>query len=210
MPSPDQILQGLTAIANQWWLLAVAWHVYFAVLVGGLVFGLRPTQRTAAILLALPLLSVSVLAWTGANPFNGLLLGIVSLALIGLAFRMPAAPVALGPTWAVAAGALLFAFGWVYPHFLDTFPAAAYLVAAPVGLVPCPTLSLVIGLTLVLGGFESRLWSTVLAFAGVFYGLFGALRLDVTIDFILLVGAGILLLAVYGPKPSAQRVSPVH
>ncbi len=210
MPSPEQILNGLTNIANQWWLLATAWHVYFAVLVVGLVLGARPSKRTAGILLALPLLSVSALAWTAANPFNGLVLGVIGLALLVLALRLPHEPIEVAGAWMVAAGALMFVFGWVYPHFLDTFPPLAYLYAAPTGLVPCPTLSIVIGLALMVGGLDSRLWASVLGVTGLFYGVFGALRLGVTIDLVLLVGALLVLLAAFLPRTHAPRHAAAH
>jgi hypothetical protein len=210
MPAPEIILNGLSSIANQWWLLAVAWHAYFAVLVVGLILGVRPTKRVAGVLLALPLLSVSVLAWTAANPFNGALLGIAGVALIALALRLPNGRIQIAPLWVVAAGALLFLFGWVYPHFLDTFPLFAYLYAAPTGLVPCPTLSIVIGLALIAGGLDSRVWTTVLAATGLFYGLFGALRLGVTIDIVLLLGAVIAIVVVFLPKTHAARPAPAH
>lgn len=210
MPSPEQILASLTAIANQWWWVATAWHVYFAVIVIGLLLGVRPSKRIAGVLLALPLLSVSLFAWVGANPFNGLVLGLVGIALAVLAFRLPDERIEIGPPWAVVAGSLMFLFGWVYPHFLDTFPAFAYLYAAPVGLVPCPTLSIVIGVALVVGGFDARVWTTVLGITGVFYGVFGALRLGVTIDLVLLVGALLALLVVYLPHPHVQRHSLAH
>ncbi len=210
MPSPEQILTSLTAVANQYWLLATAWHVYFAVLAVGLLMGARPSKRTAGILLALPLLSVSVLAWTVANPFNGLVLGLVGIVLIVLALRLPAEPVQVGPAWAVGAGVVMFAFGWVYPHFLDTFPPMAYLYAAPTGLVPCPTLSIVIGLALMVEGLDARAWTSVLGLTGVFYGLFGALRLGVGIDFMLLAGAALMLLAVYLPKLQGRSHSLAH
>lgn len=103
MPAPELILNGLSDIANQWWLLAAAWHAYFAVLIGGLIFGVRPSKRVAGILLALPLLSVSVLAWTAANPFNGALLRLPGVALIALAFRLPDEPIRIAPLWVVAA-----------------------------------------------------------------------------------------------------------
>ena len=202
MPTPEQILTSLSAIASQWWLLAVAWHVYFGVLAAGLLLGRRPAQRTAALLLALPLLSVSVMAWMAANPFNGLVFGLLGLALLILGWRLPATPVRIAAPWAVTAGVLMFVFGWVYPHFLDAFPAYAYLYAAPVGLAPCPTLSILIGLALVVRGFDSRLWGSVLGAAGLFYGLFGALRLGVTIDLVLLAGALLLLACLF--LPSAQ------
>jgi hypothetical protein len=210
MPAPELILDGLSKIANQWWLLAVAWHAYFAVLLGGLLLGVRPSQRVAGILLALPLLSVSLLAWTAANPFNGTLLAVAGVTLIALAFRLPAAPIRIAPPWVVVAGALMFVFGWVYPHFLDTFPPVAYLYAAPTGLVPCPTLSIVIGLALITGGLDSRLWTSILAATGLFYGLFGALRLGVTIDIVLLLGALLVLVIAFLPKLHAPRPAPAH
>ena len=116
MPSPDEILNSLSTIANQWQFLAIVWHIYFGVLAAGLIFGLRPSKRTGGVLLALPLLSVSVLAWMSANPFNGTMFAIAAVALIVIALRQPDAQLHIAPTWAVVAGVLMYLFGWVYPH----------------------------------------------------------------------------------------------
>ena len=43
----------------------------------------------------------------------------------------------------------------------------AYAYASPFGLLPCPTLSVVIGLTLIFGGLQSTAWSVLLIAAGV-------------------------------------------
>jgi len=83
---------------------------------------------------------------------------------------------ARGPAATTALGVAMIAFGWLYPHFLTFGPVTRYLVAAPMGLIPCPTLSLVIGFALLAGGLSSRAWSIVLAVVGLFYGLFGACR----------------------------------
>lgn len=83
----------------------------------------------------------------------------------------------------------MIGFGWVYPHFLDNAALVEYLYAAPTGLIPCPTLSIVIGFTLILGGLRSRAWCLVLTIVGLFYGVFGAARLGVKIDGVLLLGA---------------------
>jgi hypothetical protein len=210
MPAPEQILDGLSTIANQWWLLAAAWHVYFAVLAGGLILGVRPSKRISGVLLSLPLLSVSVLAWMAANPFNGALFALAAVALIIIALRLPDERIQMAPVWAMIAGTAMFVFGWVYPHFLDTWPAAAYLYAAPTGLVPCPTLSIVIGLALMAGALDSRAWAAVLGATGVFYGVFGALRLGVTIDFVLLLGALLVLLFAFAPKTHAPAHKLAH
>ncbi len=95
-------------------------------------------------------------------------------------------------------------------HFLNTTSFLPYLYAAPVGLVPCPTLSITIGAALILGGLESRGWSLVLAGMGIFYAVFGALRLGVTIDFTLLVGALILGAIVLMSDAVTHRQSLAH
>jgi hypothetical protein len=72
MPTPEQLVQGLSLIANHYLPVAVAWHV--VVLGAVLALGLmqwRPSRRTAVQLLALPTLSVSALSWATGNPFNG-------------------------------------------------------------------------------------------------------------------------------------------
>jgi hypothetical protein len=91
-------------------------------------------------------------------------------------------------------GGVFFAFGWLYPHFLDTASFLPYLYAAPAGLIPCPTLSILLGLTLVARGLDSRAWSAIGGVISVFYGAFGALVLGVTVDWVLLCGGIIVLL----------------
>jgi len=196
MPTPEQILAGLTEIANQWRAMAIAWHVCFAVLAVGIALGARPPKRIAAILLALPLFSVSALAWAQANPFNGTFFGLAAIALVAVAIRLPHDRIRVASNWAVMAGALMFVFGWGYPHFLDATSWVPYLYSAPTGLIPCPTLSIVIGMALILDGLGSRAWSLVLAATGAFYGVFGAARLGVTIDWVLFVGSLLLVFAV--------------
>lgn len=210
MPAPEQILSSLAAVANQWQMLAIAWHIYFAVLVAGLALGVRPSKRTGGILLALPLLSVSALAWLSANPFNGLLFALAAVALLWIAARLPQERMHVAPVWLTGLGALMFVFGWVYPHFLQTASWVPYLYAAPVGLIPCPTLSIVIGLSLMVDNFESRAWSLVLGGMGLFYGLFGALRLGVTMDLVLLAGALVVLVVAFLPKAGAPRQALAH
>jgi hypothetical protein len=157
-----------------------------------------------------PLLSVSLLAWLSANLFDGLLFALVSVALLIIALRLPREPVEIAPLWLTAAGIFLFLFGCLYPHFLESALFLPYLYAAPVGLIPCPTLSIITGLSLMVGGLESRAWSGVLGGMALFYALFGAIRLGVTIDLILLVGALLLLMIAFLPKIGAPRQLLAH
>ena len=94
----------------------------------------------------------------------------------------------------------MFSFGWVYPLFLESPSLLTYLYAAPTGLIPCPTLSIVIGLTVILSGLGSRLFSLLLGVSGVFYGIFGSARLGVMIDLVLLAGALLILFLALSNK----------
>jgi hypothetical protein len=189
VPTPEQVLSGLADIAAAWSWLAIIWHAYLAVLVIGLGLGVRPPRRVGGILAGLPLLSVSALAWWGGNPFNGAIFGLVGVLVLTISARLGRSRVSVAAPWASVPGVVMVVFGWVYPHFLGTISFVPYLYSAPVGLVPCPTLSVVVGLGLILGGFRSRGWTLAVGITGLFYGLFGAVRLGVSLDWVLVAGA---------------------
>lgn len=209
MPTPEEILAGLSAIANDWRLLAIFWHGYFAALIFGLFAGLRLKGRLFGILLAAPMLSVSALAWIHGNPFNGFFFALTGVVLIGIAARIEIERLSIAPMRLTIPGALLILFGWVYPHFLQDTGATAYLYSAPTGLVPCPTLSVIIGFTLVLRGLGSRVWCLVLSAVGLFYGAFGAGRLGVTIDWILFIGALATVYVAFSTHLTGNRIGEI-
>jgi hypothetical protein len=192
MPSPHAILDSLTAVANGWRALAIGWHLLLATAIAAMVAGWRPTNRGAARLLILPLISVSALAWRSGNLFNGATFAALALTLGWIACRMPLTRVDRSSRWLAAPGALLLAFAWVYPHFLRTTSWSEYAYAAPLGLLPCPTLSAVIGVTLILRLLESKAWSLAVALAGLLYGAIGVFRLGVGLDVALIAGATVL------------------
>jgi hypothetical protein len=205
MPEPAKILEGLEAIANELWPVAVLWHVLAAAALIAVVGGWRPSRRLIAVLLVLPVASVAIAAWTGANAFNGLTFAVLALALGGIGLRLPRLPPAPAPAWARLAGIGMAAFGLVYPHFTHTSSPVGYLYAAPTGLVPCPTLSLAIGVTLLADGLGSRAFALALAAAGLFYGILGVARLGVTLDLGLVAGAGLLLARGLTPSGSPRH-----
>jgi hypothetical protein len=200
MPTPEQILEGLQRISTQFTGLALLWHIAAGVLFIALVAGRRPSRRSIGVLLTLPMLSVSLLAWLDGNPFNGSLFAALTLALLVLARRFPTGAVVVDTKWKYAAVVIIL-FAWAYPHFQSGTGVWHYLLTAPLGLVPCPTLSMTIGITMLFGGFESKSWTRVLGAAGILYGTFGAFRLGVTVDIVLLAAA-ILLFAL--PARNAQ------
>lgn len=206
MPTAEQILNGLTIIARDWPRLAIAWHVYFGVMLAALAAGWRPQRRDLGLYLVLPLISVSMLAWFNGNPFTGTAIAAAGFALLVIAAFLGRERVAFGPWWLIVPGAALVAFGWVYPEHIHAEGYLDYLYRAPTGLLPCPTLAVLCGISLMLGGLESRAWRYVLALAGAFYGLVGALYLGVTMDWALVAGA-VLLAAVSRAESGDYRVA---
>lgn len=193
MPSPAQILEGLAAIANGRTTSAILWHVILAGVVVAILAGWRPTKKLGALAVAVPLLSVAVLAMAAGNIFNAVVFFSFAALLALLGLSLPLGGTAPAPIWARVVGGTMIAFGWVYPHFLEGASALKYLYAAPVGLIPCPTLSALVGLTLLASGFSSRAFPLALGFLGLFYGALGAFRLGVTIDIVMLTGSVVLM-----------------
>lgn len=198
MPTPSWILSNLTSIAQDWVPLAFIWHLLAAAAIIAFIRGWRPTRSRAGWYLAAPLASVSLLAFGYGNVFNGATFAALTLALLLLSRRLEG-PVELGPWWSVGIGAFMICFGLLYPHFLEPRVVLAYLLAAPAGLLPCPTLSLVIGAALVVVGLKARAWSVALALAGLFYGIFGVARLGVRLDVFLIAGSVAFVVSLLAP-----------
>jgi len=192
VPTAESILTWATEVANDWRWLALVWHVALAALLISLVVRPQLSRRLVGVLLVLPVSSVGVLAWVSGNPFNGVVFAVLAAAFLSVAMSLPKTSVArASPIW-VTGGATLVGFGWAYPHFVTTDTWTAYAYASPFGLLPCPTLSVVIGLTMVFRGLQSAAWSLLLCAAGVLYGWIGVFVLQVRLDLPLLAGATLL------------------
>ena len=198
MPTAESVLSWATAVANDLRWLAVVWHVALAALLIAFLSRQRLSHRLVGILLVLPVVSVGVLAWVSGNLFNGLTFGGLALVLLYTAMHLPHTAVSRAPSGWVLVGVALAAFGGTYPHFLRSDTWTAYAYASPFGLLPCPTLSVVIGITLILGGLHSANWSVPLFTAGILYGLIGVFWLQVSLDMWLLAGAMLLGVMVVG------------
>ncbi len=192
MPSSNEILSGLTFSANMFRPFAIIWHLIFFALIVALLTRWKPSNRLFAMLFSLPLLSVSFFAWLTNNYFNGFVFLLASIISFTTAFKINEHPISGGMRWSSVSGSLLILFGLVYPEFLHAYSPLEYIYASPVGLIPCPTLSVITGFALIFFNNESRLWMLLLFTVGLFYGIFGLFRLHVIPDTIMLVGSLIL------------------
>jgi hypothetical protein len=202
MPPREQILESLTHAANDGFAFAIAWHLVAFIAIVALSGGWCPSSRLAGLLLAIPFVSVSAASWSFGNPFNGFAFAALAVALALVAtLGENRGQVQLGPRWSQLVGGAMIALGWAYPHFLVDRPPLEYLVAAPLGLIPCPTLAVVSGFALLWRGLDDRRWSTILALITGCYAIFGWVRLGVWIDAALFVGAtGLIVVARTGGR----------
>jgi len=188
MPRPQEIISGLNSIANDYKLFAVIWHVIIYFLLLALVAQWEPSNRLLGTLICLPLFTVAAFAWLSGNPFNGSLFAIMAILILVFGLKSSLQPIGLSQLPFVIIGIMMIIFGLVYPHFIETNSIFKYLYASPFGLIPCPTLSILIGFVLLFNGFGSQ--SIILTFivAGLFYGFFGAFKLGVYLDLFLILG----------------------
>ena len=192
VPPTETVLNGLTTLANDWRSLAITWHFLLAVLLVMLLAGWRPSSRVVTCLSSGPILCVGVLAWVAGNPFNTTAFTVLGGTLVAGASRLPTTTVRFASGASVAVGAAIIAFGSTYPHFTKTDSWTTYLYASPFGILPCPTLAVVIGITLLLRSLWSNFTTLVLAAAGLVYGAVGVFRLGVALDWGLLVASALL------------------
>jgi hypothetical protein len=204
MPDRDRILLALTSAANDGFVLAVLWHSFLGAVLFDVAGGWRPSRREAGLVLSVPLVSVSFASMIEASFFNAVVFAVLAVALAAVtALPGGSEAVTAGAPWARILGAAVIAFGWTYPHFLSG-SLMHYAYAAPVGLIPCPTLAILVGFGLLSDGLHSHAWSWVVGAAAAAYAGFGAVHLGVWLDLPLLLGAGVLVYVASGGRKDAR------
>jgi hypothetical protein len=191
MPTTESITRVLAAMANDLAWLAVAWHVVILGALVAILCGWRPASRVACILLTSPIMSVALASIAYGNLFNAISFGLLAFVLAVLGEGLPQRHVERGPMWSVLVGCALMTFGLAYPHFVEG-SWIRVMAAAPLGVVPCPTLAFVAGAVIVAAGFASRAIPLLFMIWVGFYSWFGVRHLGVTLD----LGLGVALLAL--------------
>jgi len=193
MPKTEEIINGLQKIVNDYSTLAIIWHALFYLLLAALITKWQPSNKLFGLLICLPLLSVAVFAWLSGNPFNGILFSIMAILIVIFGFRASNQPITISQVPFMVVGIMMIIFGLVYPHFISADTFLKFLYASPVGLIPCPTLSIIIGFLLLYNGFGSQSITLTFIIFGLFYGIFGVLKLAVYLDIFLVFGTFALI-----------------
>ena len=108
-------------------------------------------------------------------------------------------PVVFRPVTSMPSEIVLLA--WTRPKSIATKPSWAYLIASPLGVIPCPTLAATTGLLFLFNLLNSRRWAVVVGVATLVYGAIGVFRLGVMLDLVLLPASIVLLMLA----PAAGR-----
>ena len=196
MPTREEVLASLTSIANQYSNISIAWHIIIVILFITLFVGWKPANGLMILLLSSLFMSVSGFAAIEGNFFNAMVFAFLVILSIYAALRSPNEPIKGDRSWPDIVGLFLIVFGLLYPEFFITGSFLEYAYAAPTGLIPCPTLAVVTGFTLLYRGFGSITWTVCIALSGMFYGLFGIFYLGIYLDLFLVAGAIMLLRTV--------------
>ena len=194
MPKTLDILNTLWSIVTNYSAFASMGHAAIYLLLAFVITVWHPSNKILILLLNLPILSVAIFAWLSGNPFNGTFFSILTILAFIFGLRASANPISFSNLPFLIAGIIMVVFGLVYPHFINADSFIKYLYASPVGLIPCPTLSLIIRFALIFNGFGSQSITISLTAFGLFYGIFGVLKLAVHIDLFLLFGTLTLLI----------------
>ena len=201
MLSKEEILRSLSHLAKNYMQIAIIWHlVLYIFLAVVLLARTKVSNRMTGCLLSLLMLSVSLFAWLAKNPFNGLVFLLAGLAMFFFSYTVQSQKINLNPSVKLrAVGIVILLFGLLYPHFLGP-PGFVYFYAAPAGIIPCPTLLVITGFSLMFELRQFRKWMIILLDAAIFYSLFGVFVLRVYIDVVLVLASVLLLLQLLADK----------
>jgi len=205
MATRQEILAGLTWLANEYTGIAIIWHILTLILIAALFAGWKPGNNVMILVLSSLLMSVSMLASLQGNYFNAAVFAFLLIMSIYASLRSGNEAIKGNRSWPDIIGLFLIIYGLLYPEFLSTNSLLEYVYAAPTGLIPCPTLSILTGFALLYRGFGSVVWAMTLGISGMFYGLFGVFYLNVYVDWVLVAGSSILLLNSFFPSKKAAH-----
>jgi hypothetical protein len=194
MLTKEEILAGLTSLANEYSNIAIAWHIIILMIIAALFAGWKPGNSLMILLLSSLLMSVSLFASRQGNFFNASIFAFLVIISIYATLKSGNGNITGDRSWADITGLILIMFGLFYPEFLKSGSLLEYTYASPTGLIPCPTLSVLTGFALVYKGFRSQIWSSASGISGVFYGVLGVIYLGVYIDLVLVAGSAVLLI----------------
>lgn len=190
-----KIVEYLTTVSHALWWIGSIHHILILIVLALYVF-LKKRGRTAHWLISAQIVllcsTVSYAAFRNANLFNGVVFS--SLALFWIS------EIALGrmaPIWEKVSktrtilSIFVALWGYYYPHFIE-IPYLTGIWRSPTGLVPCPTLMLILAWCVFAVPEYNHVVYWIMISVGLFYGFVGVFMLHIWQDLPL------IFIAIYG------------
>lgn len=206
--SKELILSQLQATVDTYpVLLSILHHILLVVVVVLLLIYKEKVKRLVDFYITLVFFSVFLASIAPiVNPFLIVVFGI--LTLLGIReFINPKMDYSMKDTPTIHIMIALVAgfIGFWYPETHFTKGSFSALYSSPLGVIPCPTLTVVLSLFLLAYPFTNRLFHWILSGVGLFFGFVGLFILGVKIDLALFLLAlysfySLLLLEIRKPK----------
>lgn len=212
--SPERILNYLTMVSNQnLWLNALI-HLMVLAAVLVLIFGKNTKIKQWVVdgVICLLFISVATVSFVYGNPFIFLIMAVLTIfALIELRqgkneFTTPK----FNLHTLIAFTSIIIGF-W-YPHFVKANPIALLLVS-PAGIIPCPTLLIVLGLLTLAYPKVNKTQYIITVLIGTFHGNTGVFQLKVFLDMAIIIVVGyafFCLIKTWAQRPNQKNKSLVQ
>ena len=184
--SSEQILAGLQITVDTYSGLRVVHHLFLIVVFIFFIFFKEKVSRLVSLYILLAFLTIFLTSLAPIrNIFYLIVFGFLTILAI-LEFLNPKNDYSMkgAPTINIIIALVAGFLGFWYPHFVEGYFKALY--ASPYGVIPCPTLLVILSFFLVFYPYTNRFFHWVLAIVGLFFGFFGLFVLKVRIDLALL------------------------
>jgi len=184
--SSERILAGLQMTVNTYSGLRVVHHILLIVV---FIFFISFKERVSRLVSLYTVLAFLTIFLTSLAPIGNIFYLVVFGILTTLAileFLNPKTDYSMKgtPTINVVIALLSGFLGFWYPHFMEGYFKALY--ASPYGIIPCPTLLVILSFFLVFYPYSHKFFHWILTIVGLFFGFFGFFVLKVRIDLALL------------------------
>jgi len=184
--SSEQILAGLQMTVDTYSGLRVVHHLFLIVVFIFFIFFKEKVSRLVSLYILLAFLTIFLTSLAPIrNIFYLIVFGFLTILAI-LEFLNPKNDYSMkgAPTINIIIALVAGFLGFWYSHFVEGYFKALY--ASPYGVIPCPTLLVILSFFLVFYPYTNRFFHWVLAIVGLFFGFFGLFVLKVRIDLALL------------------------
>ena len=204
--NPESILNYLAMVSNQNIYLNLIMHVITFLSIPSIILlkNIRMQKAVFNGLVFILTLTVTVIAFTNGNPFHfatfAILLVIAFIELIG----RNQVVISTSNNVTIFVGFIFLFIGVWYPEFVHT-SSLAMIFVSPMGIVPCPTLIVILSLFTFNSSGISKMQYIATIIIGALYAVIGVFILKVYLDAALGILVLYLIYILISHKVQVQR-----